>query len=153
MPRLLRLILILVITGATALAAAGVQAPPNVLEVIVVNGPLAGTYKPPTSEDICLHAKQEKRYTAAWKDFNAQGAKAISEAGINVSNPDDAGAKHGEVRIAFGDPDKKPTVYSVGQAPHTLTMKGKGAEITFEGKTKDGIQLRETAKCSDVEEM
>jgi hypothetical protein len=32
-------------------------------------------------------------------------------------------------------------------------MRGKGAEITFEGKTKDGIQLRVTAKCSDVEEL
>jgi hypothetical protein len=155
MPHLVRLILtlILVITGASALAAACIQAPPNVLEVVVVNGPLAGTYKPPTSEIICLHAKKEKRYTATWKDLNAHDAKAIAEAGINVSNPEDAGAKHGEVRIAFGDPDKKTTVYSVDQAPLTLTMKGKGAEITFEGKTKEGIQLRVTAKCSDVEEL
>ena len=107
MPHLVRLILtlILVITGASALAAACIQAPPNVLEVVVVNGPLAGTYKPPTSEIICLHAKKEKRYMAAWKDFNAHDAKVIAEAGINVSNPEDAGAKHGEVRIAFGDPD------------------------------------------------
>lgn len=153
MPHLFRLILILVITGSTALATAGVQAPPNVLEVVVSNGPLAGTYKPPTSEVICMHAKKEKRYTTAWKDFNAHDAKAISEAGINVSNPDDAGAKHGEVRIAFGDPDKKPTVYSVDQAPLTLSMKGTGAEITIEGKTKDGIQLRVTAKCLDVENL
>ena len=80
-------------------------------------------------------------------------AKAIAEAGINVSNPDEAGAKHGEVRIAFGDPDKKPTVYSVDQAPLTLAKAGKGAEITFQGKTKEGIQLRVTAKCSDVDEM
>lgn len=153
MPHLLHMILALVITSTTTLATAGVQDPPNVLEIIVRNGPLAGTYKPPTEEVICLHAKKEKRYTAAWKDFNAQDAKAISEAGINVSNPDDAGAKHGEVRIAFGDPNKKPTVYSVDQAPLTLSLKGTGAEITFEGKTKDGIQLRVTAKCLDVEKM
>lgn len=57
------------------------------------------------------------------------------------------------MRIAFGDPDKKPTVYSVDQAPLTLSMKDTGAEITFEGKTKDGIQLRVTAKCSDVAKM
>ena len=153
MPRLLLMILALFITGTTTLTAAAVQTPPNVLEIIVGNGPLAGTYKPPTAEVICLHAKKEKRYTAAWKDFNAHDAKAISEAGINVSNPDDAGAMHGEVRIAFGDPDKKPTVYSVDQAPLTLSMKGTGAEITIEGKTKDGIQLRVTAKCLDVENL
>ena len=153
MPRLLLMILALFITGTTTLTAAAVQTPPNVLEIIVGNGPLAGTYKPPTAEVICLHAKKEKRYTAAWKDFNAHDAKAISEAGINVSNPDDAGAMHGEVRIAFGDPDKKPTVYSVDQAPLTLSMKGTGAEITLEGKTKDGIQLRVTAKCLDVENL
>ena len=93
----------------------------------------------------------KKRYFATWKDFDARDAKAIAEAGINVLNPDDPGAMHGEVRIAFGDPDKKPTLYNVAQAP--LTMKGKGAEITFQGKTKDGIQLRVTAKCSDVETM
>jgi len=34
-----------------------------------------------------------------------------------------------------------------------MTMKGKSAEITFQGKTKDGIELRVTAKCSDVEEL
>ncbi|MBA2484801.1 MAG: hypothetical protein H0V35_01645, partial [Nitrospira sp.] len=97
--------------------------------------------------------KKEKRYTAAWKDFNVQDAKAITEAGINVANPDDAGAKHGEVRIAFGDPDKNPTVYSVDPASLTFTKTGTGAEITFQGKTKEGIQLRVTARCSDVEEM
>jgi hypothetical protein len=55
--------------------------------------------------------------------------------------------------IAFGDPNKKPTVYSVDQAPLTLSLKGTGAEITFEGKTKGGIQLRVTATCSSVEKM
>ncbi|MEQ1562735.1 MAG: hypothetical protein ABL935_04995 [Nitrospiraceae bacterium] len=44
-------------------------------------------------------------------------------------------------------------MYSVDQAPLTLSMKDTGAEITFEGKTKDGIQLRVTAKCSDVAKM
>ena len=34
-----------------------------------------------------------------------------------------------------------------------MTKDGRGAEITFQGETKDGIQLRVTAKCSDVEEM
>jgi hypothetical protein len=145
--------IILAIVGAFALCPAGVQASPNVLEVVVGNGPLAGSYKPPVAEVICLHAKKQKVYSAAWKGFNAHDAKSIAEAGISVSNPDDAGAKYGDVRIAFGDQDKKPTVYSVNQAPLMLTIKGKGAEVAFQGKTKDGIQLRVTAQCLDVEEM
>ena len=138
--------------GLTAQTIAATAAE-NTLEIVVRNGPHAGTYKPQADTVICLHAKKQKRYSAAWKDFNAHEAKAITEAGINVSNPDDAGAKQGEVRIAFGDPDKKPTVYSVDQAPLSMTKTSRGAEITFQGKTKDGIQLRVTAKCSDVEEM
>ena len=138
--------------GLTAQTFAAAAAE-NTLEIVVGNGPHAGTYKPQADTVICLHAKKQKRYSAAWKDFNAHEAKAIAEAGINVSNPDDAGAKEGEVRIAFGDPGKKPTVYSVDPAPLSMTKTSKGAEITFQGKTKDGIQLRVTAKCSDVEEM
>ncbi len=153
MPHATRPVLLVTVTlllGAQALAAVPAT---NMLEIVVGNGPHPGTYNPPGESIICLHAKQQKRYSAAWKDFDAHDAKAIAEAGINVSNPDEAGAKQGEVRIAFGDPDKKPTVYSVNQAPLTLTKTGKGAEITFKGKTKDGIQLRVTAKCVDVEEM
>jgi hypothetical protein len=44
-------------------------------------------------------------------------------------------------------------VYSVDQAPLTFTVNDKGADITFEGHTKEDIQLRVTAKCSDVEEF
>ena len=146
---------ILFLTGLLALTVSAFASVPagNTLEIVIGNGPHAGTYKPPADAVICLHAKKQQRYSAAWKDFDAHDAKAIAEAGINLSNPDEAGAKHGEVRIAFGDPDKKPTVYSVDQAPLTLAKAGKGAEITFQGKTKEGIQLRVTAKCSDVEEM
>jgi hypothetical protein len=144
---------ILVIVGASALTTGTIQVPENVLEVVVVNGPFAGTYKPPTKDVICYHNKKEKIYTATWKDFNAHDAKAIDSAGINVSNPDDAGAKRGDVRITFGDPGQKPTMYSVYQEPLTLTIKGKGSEIAFQGQTKDGIQLRVNAKCLDVDEF
>ena len=138
------------VVAAYALAAAQTE---NTLEIVVGNGPHAGTYKPPAESIICMDYKKEKRYFATWKDFDAHDAKAIAEAGINVLNPDDTGPKHGEVRIAFGDPNKKPTVYSADRVPLTMTMKGKSAEITFQGKTKDGIELRVTAKCSDVEEF
>jgi hypothetical protein len=143
--------------GAAILAAAAplavAQAPLNALEIVVANGPLAGTYKPPAAEVICLHAKRQKRYSAAWKDFSPKGAKAIAEAGINVSNPDDAGAKQGEVRISFGDPTSKPVIYSVEAVPLSMTPRGKGMDIAFDGKTRDGIGLRVKASCQDVEQM
>jgi hypothetical protein len=145
------------ISGAAILAAASplaaAQAPPNVLEIIVANGPLAGTYKPPATEVICLHAKKQKRYSAAWKDFSPKGTKAIAEAGINVSNPDDAGPKQGDVRIAFGDAASKPVVYSADAVPLAMTPHGKGMDIAFDGKTRDGIGLRIKASCQDVEQM
>jgi hypothetical protein len=143
--------------GATILAAASppalAQAPLNTLEIVVANGPLAGTYKPPAAEVICLHAKRQKRYSAAWKDFSPKGAKAIAEAGINVSNPDDAGAKQGEVRVSFGDATSKPVIYSVEAVPLSMTPRGKGMDIAFDGKTRDGVGLRVKASCQDVEQM
>ena len=160
---------ILLIAGVIALAAARVEAPPNVLEVVIGNGPHAGTYKPPESEVICMHAKKQRIYAATWRNLHeeinalfvpgAQGKnkaddpKAMSEAAIKVSNPDDPAAKYGDVLVAFGDPAKKHVEYNVYAAPLTLTIKGKGAEILFQGKTKDGIQLRVTGKCSEVDEM
>jgi len=111
------------------------------------------SYKPPAAEVICLHAKRQKRYSAAWKDFSPKGAKAIAEAGINVSNPDDAGAKQGEVRVSFGDATSKPVIYSVEAVPLSMTPRGKGMDIAFDGKTRDGVGLRVKASCQDVEQM
>ena len=151
MPHLVRSIL--VVAGASVMAAARPQAPPNVLDLVVVNGPFTGTYRPPTSEVVCMHSKKDRIYTAAWRDFNPHSTRAVGEAGINVSNPDDPGPKVGEVLISFGERDKNPTVFRVDPAPITLTIKGKGAEISFQGKTKEGIQLRVSAKCLDVVEV
>jgi hypothetical protein len=102
---------------------------------------------------ICLHAKKQHRCSAAWKDFSPKGAKAIAEAGINVSNPDDPGAKQGEVRVAFGDGAGKPVVYSADAVPVSMTPRGPGMDITFDGKTRDGVGLRIKASCQDVEQM
>jgi len=140
--------------GAVAPAAARERAQPNLMEVVVGSGPFSGTYKPPKTEVICMHAKQQKMYTAAFKDFAPKSAKALSEAGINVTNPDVATAgKHADIRIAFGDPAKKQTVYSAEGVPVTMKAVGNGAEIVFDGTTKEGVQLRVTAKCQDVEQM
>lgn len=140
-------------TGIAATADARTRVESNVLEIVVGNGPFTGTYKPPASEVICMHATKQKVYAASYKNFAVKGAKALAEGGVSVSNPDAAGAKIGDVLVSFGDAAKKPTVYAVNGAPLTITRRGPAADIAFVGKTKDGIQLRVTAKCVDVEKL
>ena len=63
-------------------------------------------------------------------------------------------ARIGDVSVGLRDPDaSKNSSYELKSVPITLTIKGKGAEISFDGKTKDGIQLRVTAKCSEMVQM
>jgi len=74
---------------------------------------------------------------------------------IKISNPEQAGPKRGDVQIAFGtEPGKKVVAdYNVTDVPVTLTTKGKGVEMSFDGKTKEGVGLRVNAKCSEVENL
>jgi hypothetical protein len=130
----------------------------NTLEIVVQNGPLAGRYSAPSSDVICLHARTQHEVSAAYKNFAAHDARALSEVGISVWNPDDAGPKWGEVRVAFGDPDRRPTVYDVvvprtATGPLTMSRAGRGGTLAFQGTTKDGVQLRVTAQCASVDEM
>lgn len=152
---------VLFVAGAAALGVAPLAktaAPSdNVLEIVIGNGPHAGTFRPPPSEISCVHFKQQKQFTAVYKDFDASDLKNVGEAGINVTNPDEAGPKRGEALVAFGARnDKRASRYS-GSAPDagliTLTRNGKSADVAFQGRTKDGISLRMTAKCTSVEEF
>lgn len=141
---------------AIAVAAVLAAAPNNMLEIVIANGPHAGTFKP--SDVICIHAKAQKEFSAAAKEFNARDPKALSESGISVSNPDDTGPKRGEVRLAFGNPDKNPLVYDVliardSKEPLTMTKNGRTTTLAFEGQTKDGIRLRVTATCAQTDEF
>jgi hypothetical protein len=136
---------------AVALTAPLVHAAPaadNQLTIVFANGPFADTYKPPTSSIICMHAKAQNVFSVGWKDFNAAG-KSIAEAGMEVSDPDSAGAKLGEVEVGFGSDDKK-TVYKIFNKAMVLTLMGKGGKITFDGKTDHGIGLHIEAICNDV---
>jgi hypothetical protein len=154
---------LLVVAAASALgvaARAGAPAPGgNVLEIVIGNGPHAGTYKLSTSEVMCMHFKQQQQVTAVFKDFDASDPKKIGEAGLNITNPDDAGPKRGSVLVAFGGrSDKSASRYSVSipgdsAGPITLTRNGKEAALAFQGRTKDGIALHVTAKCVDIETL
>jgi hypothetical protein len=143
----------LILAGATALAAARTHAAPNPWSVVVGNGPYAGTYKAKAEEVLCLHSKDPKMYAASFRDFSAKDAHALGEGGIKVDNPDVPGPKTGDLHVAFGHDKKRSVVYDVYSVPITFTPKGKGADIAGAGKTRDGIAIRITASCVEVETM
>ena len=153
--------LFVAVAGASALgvAALAYAKPDNTLEIVIGGGPNAGTYKPPASATSCMHFKQQKQFTAVFKDFDASDLKKVGEAGINITNPDETGLKRGDVLVAFGARDDKRAVrYSISipgdsAGPIVLSRNGKSADLAFQGKTKDGISIRVTAKCLDVEEL
>jgi hypothetical protein len=144
--------------GVAALAGAAAPSD-NVLEIVVGNGPHAGTYRLSSSEVMCMQFKQQKQVTAVYKDFDASDPKKIGEAGLNITNPDEAGPKRGDVLVAFGGrATKDASRYSVSipgdsAGPITLTRNGKEAVLAFQGRTKDGVALHVTARCTSLEAL
>ncbi|HEX6974931.1 MAG TPA: hypothetical protein VF147_11045 [Vicinamibacterales bacterium] len=145
---------VVLLTIAIGLSAAA--APPgNSIQVVIVGGAHAGTYTAPPAEIVCMDMKEQ--FTASYRDFGAHDPQKMSEAGLNILNPADAGAKRGNVLVAFGDPGKKPvSQYAIavpgdGIGALKLTRTGKTAELSFEGKAKDGATVTVTARCSDFE--
>ena len=141
----------LVLAGTAGLAAARMPAAPNPWTVVVGNGPYAGTYKAKADEVMCFHTKQPKMLASSFRDFDAKDARALGEGGIKVDDPDAPGPKKGDLHVAFGDDKKRSVVYDIYGAPVTVTTKGKGADISGAGKTKDGVSLRITANCAEIE--
>jgi hypothetical protein len=141
----------LILAGAASLAAARAHAVPNPWTVVVGNGPYAGTYKAKAEEVMCFHTKEPKMLAASFRDFDAKDAHALGDGGIKVDDPDVSGPKTGDLHVAFGDDKKRSVVYDVYGAPITITPKGKGAEISGAGKTKDGVAIRITASCVEIE--
>jgi len=124
---------LVLVAGSSLLAAASLaQSSPDAIVVVVLNGPHAGTYKTPLSDTICAHYKEMKWTFATWRDFEAPDGKKMTTAAIKVSNPEQAGPKRGDVQVSFGAPPGKTSgaSYEVKDAPVTLTIKGKGAELS-----------------------
>jgi hypothetical protein len=63
------------------------------------------------------------------------------------------------VLVNFGGRDDKGAPkYSIdiprdSAGPITIIRNGKSADFAFQGKTKEGISIRVTAKCGEVEEL
>jgi hypothetical protein len=153
--------LFLVLAGASALGVAALASAPAVdtFEIVIGNGPHAGSSKFLDTTVFCVRLMQQKQVGASYKDFDAKDLMKVGEASISISNPDDAGTKRGAVMVAFGARgDKQGSRYTVSipddsAGPLTLTKSGKGAVLEFLGKTKDGISLHVTATCTILEEL
>ncbi len=155
MSRLVHNTFLMIVACSLLAAAVRAQSAPDAIEVVVLNGPHAGTYKTPSSETICAHYKEMKWTFATWRDTEAPDGKKMTTAAIKVSNPEQAGPKRGEVQVSFAAPPGKTSQasYDLKDVPVKLTIKGKGAEMSFDGKTKEGIGLRVTATCDEVENL
>jgi hypothetical protein len=128
-------------------AASPAFAASSSLVIVVGNGAFAGTYNLDPKAVFCFHSAKQRVYSAVWKDYNPPNAKSVAEAGIEVMNPDAPGPKVGSVQITFGDPAKAAAVYKISAEPLSLSVSGSHGEISFAGKTKDGIAIRVTAAC------
>lgn len=130
----------------------------NTIEIILKGGPHAGMYTLSAQNIACMSMKSRKQFSAAYKDPQARDAKSVSGAGINVFNPDDAGARRGEINIRFGDPDEKhPAAYGTAisrdSTGFSFTKKGAGVEMAFDGQTKNGMKLHMSAICTDIDQF
>jgi hypothetical protein len=138
----------LAFAGASLLMASRFQALTDGVEVVILNGPNAGTYKSNPAETVCAHFKEQKFSTASWSDTDIKDPKKMSAAGIKVDNPEVAGPKSGQVEISFGG----HAMAYMASVPVTMTVKGKGAVFTFEGTIK-GTKMKVTGTCKVVEEL
>ena len=144
--------LIALATGGTTAQAA------NSLEIVIANGPHAGTYKLPTAHIVCMNIKSRNHFSAAYKNTTARDAQSVSGAGLNLFNPGDAGTRRGEINIRFGDPDeKRPATYETAISHDSnglmFQKKGPSVELRFDGLAQNGTPVRLTAHCTEIDEF
>ncbi len=142
-----------VLACAAGLVAAHTPAAANPWTIVVSGGPYAGTYHAKADEVICFYAKDHDTYAATFRDFKANTPRSLAEGGIMVDKPYVAGAKKGDLHVAFGTDDKRSISYDVHAVPVTLTLKGKGADLAGVAKTKDGVSLQITASCAETDKV
>lgn len=140
----------LIAAGIAVLSAAGTAPAGNQLTAIVSNGPHAGTYDSKTTDVQCYHSKSQEMLFASFDNRDPRSARAGVMSGIRVYKPDAPGAKSGELVVGFGPFTKLTAEYTITKIPVTVTVKGAGADIAGEGKTKDGIQVRVAASCASI---
>ena len=129
-------------------------APENAITVVVSDGPFAGTYT--AGNTACLHVKDRNTLGCGWKQFAEHPkTKTLEEAGIQVDTVSRGpGARTGDVIVKFLDGiGKDMHDYSIMNVPMTLTRNGNVQQLSFEGKTKDGVHMRVTGIIVQVDEF
>jgi len=128
--------------------------PENVISVVVSDGPFAGSYT--ADATACLHVKDRNTLGCGWKKFSEHTkTKTLEEAGIQVNMVSAGpGARTGDVIVKFldGNGDKMRD-YSVSNVPLTLTRNGSVQQISFDGRTKEGLRMRVTGTIVQVDEF
>ena len=160
---MIKLVRILVVLGCASVFGSAISADTESMEIVIGGGPRAGTYQLPAANIFCINLKTQKTVAISYKDFDATGTNTIGTAAIGVTNPDDAGPKRGSVEVSFAAAEGQDAVssslsYAISipsesPGPLVLTRNGKGAELSFQGKTKDGVSIRITAKCAALEDL
>ncbi len=147
-----RVIILSGIGSVSALQAA--PAPENVITVVVSDGAYSGSYT--ALNPGCLHVKDRNTLGCGWKEAaEPNKTKRLEEAGIQVDTVSaGTGARTGDVVVKFLDGvSGKMIDYSVTNVPLTLTRNGAVQQISFAGKTKDGVRMRVTGTIVQVDEF
>ena len=138
--------------AACALQAA--SAPQNVITVVVSDGPFAGTYTADATG--CLHVKDRNTLGCGYKQFATHPkTKTLEEAGIQVDTVSRGpGARTGDVIVKFLDGSGDTLHdYSLTNVPMTFSRNGNVQQLSFEGRTKEGVRMRVTGLIVEVEEF
>jgi hypothetical protein len=152
MRAIFRAIILWAFGAVWALQAA--SAPENVITIVVSDGPFAGSYT--VEATACLHVKDRNTLGCGWKKFAEHPkTKTLEEAGIQVDTVSRGpGARTGDVIVKFLDGiGETMHDYSVSNVPLTLTRNGNVQQISFDGKTKDGVRMRVTGTIVQVDEF
>jgi hypothetical protein len=121
--------------------------------ISVKNGPLAGDYKLDPGYASCMHSKARANYSMGFKDFNAHGAHALAQGGMQVFDNDRTGNKRGNLSVTFGDPDHDHTTYEISRGVATLIVKGNAVTMSLEGVTSSDIHISMTVDCAELLEV
>ncbi len=147
-----RAITLCTVGAACALQAA--SAPQNLITVVVSDGPFSGTY---TAEaTACLHVKDRNTLGCGWKQFASHPkTKTLEEAGIQVDTVSRGpGERTGDVIVKFLDGSGDTLYdYSLNNVPMTFSRDGNVQQLSFDGKTKEGVRMRMTGVIVEVEEF